>query len=175
MEDRPTCTAFLLGWPRTGWQRTHRPPHQCSLAALAPPPRRPSRMRYSALSPSPKSGRDAADTHVGLVSGQEWSETKRWRRHAGSWFYAAETAMPGARQPPWLRRRQAGEDTRPRFREGGGAGLRPPPRMRASLPPAHPPPPAPGRIWKQDTRGPGNSKVLARKRGEKVKKRTQDD
>ena len=38
-----------------------------------------------------------------------------------------------------------------------------------------PPPPAPGRIWKQDTRGPGNSKVLARKRGEKVKKRTQDD
>lgn len=84
------------------------------------PPRWPSWVRYAALSP-PKPGGDATDTHAGLVSQSGWPETRRCRRHAGSWPLAATPATRGVWRPPWLRRRQAGWDKRSLELRGGCA------------------------------------------------------
>lgn len=112
-------------------------------AALAAPPRRPSWFRYSALS-SPKPGDDAPDTHAFLISGQQWPETRHWRRHGGSWPPAAGSATRVARRPPWPRRRQAAEDKRGRAPGGG---------PEAAAAQARPAP----RVCKPDPRGPAKS------------------
>lgn len=102
---------------------------------------------YSAPSFPQKPGSDGADTHTGLVSESEWPETQRWKRLEGFWPAAAGPGMQGAERPPWLRRRQAGEDKRATGSRGGSEALLR--RLAASCP-------APGRE-KQKTRGPANS------------------
>lgn len=117
--------------------------------AAGPRPRqRPSWIPCATLSPPPKPGGDATDTHAGFVSQSGWPEIRRCRRHAGSWPLAAGPARRGARRQPWPRRRQAGWDTRRPEWEGRGCAA-----ATAQVASACPAP----RVKKQKTRGPAKS------------------
>lgn len=102
---RPTGPAVPPGEPRPEARATDTPAspgrrrfHRGGLRGSDSPP-----------SPPPGPGGDAADTHAALHFRGEWSQTLRWRRHAGSWPPAAGTATRGTMRPPSLQRRQARE------------------------------------------------------------------